>query len=954
MLPLRWAIAALLLPPVAALAQEKGKTPEPPITITLTTEPKWERRLAAAQDYIAEKDWQRATMILQSVLDAPDEAFVRVKRTGKDGKEITKRTTARAEAERMIRALPAEGIAYYRAAYKEAAAGLQKKAKDGDRKQNLEELARRFLYTDAGGEALEALAVAEFHAGHPQLAWRLGEQPPAILEKEPDPVYLMRSARGFDRLLDLRGGPDALSQPLLFKAALAFRAAGDPAKSERMWRTLQAKVAKEGFLANKHLKLEQLRQEIDGIATRPMFGGISSWSLQQGKGDVPYLRRQWEQPLFYEDSKGQAQDWIKKAQEMLSERGQALLPALHPIAAKANIPGKGARQLMIYRSHWGIHAVDINAGLLMWDADMKWSLEQMYKEPRTIQAIDNWKQGYQLIGRPNIVLENSVIGSLTSDGRLVYAVDDLPVPPVLGHLLKPPQGNPPLPWGREVNDAAYHNVLHAYELSSGKMLWVLGGPGGKPNPRDPKKELNDSYFLGPPLPLGGRLYAVTEKAKELRLAILDPRRGTVDRVVPLAKLRDSMLEDIWRRTHAAHPAYGEGVLLCPTNAGAIIGVDAIALAPKWAYLYRHDKEPPILDRERPEDFAASGGLDGWRNTGSIVVDGKVVFTAPDSAPIHCLKVKDGSHIWKAEKKPDDLYLAGVLGDKVLIVGKENCRALSITHGEQVWMIRTGLPSGRGIASDGRYYLPLKIGAETKLPEVCVIDIAKGQIVAHAKAREGQNGNTEAPGDLLFFDGKLLSQTATKIAGYPLLAMKLKEVDEALQRNPRDSIALIERARMRLDRGELSKAVEDLRIALAIGPPDAFREQARQQLFEALSALLLKDFNAREKDLKEYEELCTVERPKTEKGETERRRRRGIYLMVVARGYEQQGKLLEAVRAYQAIAEKANPNDLMPAPDDPGVKVAPDRWAIGQIEGLLKRATPAQRKQLEEELEKRRK
>src|SRR5262245_4301448 len=200
MSPLRWAIAGLLIVPYVAAAQEKDKTPEPPITVPLPSEAKWERRLAAAADYIAEKDWQRATMILQSVLDVPDDVFVQVKRPGKDGKEITYRTSAHAQAERMIRELPAAGLAYYRRAFQKSAADLLKQAEAKDRRQRLEEVARRFLYTDAGGEALEALAIAEFQVGHPQLAAVLREQPPALPGMGPDAYHLVRAALAFDRL----------------------------------------------------------------------------------------------------------------------------------------------------------------------------------------------------------------------------------------------------------------------------------------------------------------------------------------------------------------------------------------------------------------------------------------------------------------------------------------------------------------------------------------------------------------------------------------------------------------------------------------------------------------------------------------------------------------------------------------------------------------------------------
>jgi tetratricopeptide (TPR) repeat protein len=290
---------------------------------------------------------------------------------------------------------------------------------------------------------------------------------------------------------------------------------------------------------------------------------------------------------------------------------------------------------------------------------------------------------------------------------------------------------------------------------------------------------------------------------------------------------------------------------------------------------------------------------------------------------------------------------------VVIVGKENCRGLGLADGKEIWSVAPGLPSGRGIASDNLYYLPLKSAAATREPEICVIDIAKGKVVTHVQARKNLDGKTDVPGNLLFFEGRLLSLTPAQILAYPLVAAKLEAIDKAIQKNPRDAAALIERGRMHYDRGDLSKAVEDLHSALANKPVPELRERARLFLFETLTAFLQKDFDAREKDLKEYEELCSVEKLTNNQTTFEERRRRAVYLLVVGHGYEKQGKPVEALRAYLDFAAQARPEQLMPSPEDPAVKVAPHAWARGQVQDLLQRATPEQRKLLEEEIEKRR-
>src|SRR5205823_313567 len=88
------------------------------------------------------------------------------------------------------------------------------------------------------------------------------------------------------------------------------------------------------------------------------------------------------------------------------------------------------------------------------------------------------------------------------------------------------------------NFQALENDVHcsrltALELDTGRVLWTIGGrsPAAGRDNTEEKKETNvagqdllDTFFLAPPLPLGGKLYLLVEKNTELRLVCLDPTR----------------------------------------------------------------------------------------------------------------------------------------------------------------------------------------------------------------------------------------------------------------------------------------------------------------------------------------------------------------------------------------------------------------------------------------------
>jgi hypothetical protein len=171
--------------------------------------------------------------------------------------------------------------------------------------------------------------------------------------------------------------------------------------------------------------------------------------------------------------------------------------------------------------------------------------------------------------------------------------------------------------------------------------------------------------------------------------------------------------------------------------------------------------------------------------------------------------------------------------------------------------------------------------------------------------------------------------------------------------PNSAEVLTERGELRLDRGDLQGAVEDLSAALKNSPPAELKAKARAKMFDTLTEFLQRDFNAAEKYVKEYEELCTVDLSdattdqEREQRQAETRRRRANYLFLVAKGKESQRKLVEAFEKYQEFGAVAGgTTELFTVIDEPTVKAAPDVWAQGRIAAMVAEATPAERAPLE--------
>jgi outer membrane protein assembly factor BamB len=928
--------------------------------ISLPRDNKLKSQIEAAVDYIREEDWVLATEILQKLVAIKEDVFAKLPRKTPDGKDTEIWTSVRAEANRLIASLPPKGLAFYQLTYGPKAAEMLKEAKATNKPEVLALIMRLYLHTNAGAEATDLLGTYHLDRGN-----------------------FSTASRCFSLLLG-RPGADKLAPVTLFKAAYAFHQTGaveDKLAEEQAWKQLASRVRDVKLGDGGPRSIEDLQA---GVAASvrpageiyandcPLYRGNASRSAQ-GIGSYAFMEPRWSKSGLRGDRESSdTARWLRAAEEHLKRNNQPVLPSFFPVTAtvlRRNTATDRTEKtpLLIYRSNWGIHAVHMKSGQLEWETPSAWSLDRMTLGGGTkSNAIHVWMQfylqpGLQMGVRPGFIFENSTIGTLSTDANFVYAVEDLQVPPPAspygiefgGRGIAPGMNH----FSPEISDAVQHSRLQAFEIATGKLKWELGDPSRQ-------DELSDCYFLGPPLPIGGKLYVLTERQQELRLACIDPT--PTPRIVAmqtLATTREKMQADVTRRTEAAHLAYSEGILVCPTNAGAVLGVDLLSNSLVWAYPYREKAETeewrPGMARGVPPAWAPDGRVGGpspaqqWKVTAPVIVDGKVIFTAPDSRALHCVNLRDGAPLWKVQRAEDDQYLAGVFGGRVLIIGKKSAHALSLEKGETLWTVETGMPSGQGVASENIYYLPLKEAGQGKEPEICAIDVEKGRVVAHTKSRK-----KEVPGNLLFYEGDVISQTATDVVAFPQLKVKLAEIDELISKNPDDPLGLTERGVLRLDEGNLQGAIDDLDKALGNRPDARTEERARGKLFETLTEFFQQNFDKAERYLARYEELCKVpvsdgasESDRTA-AETEERRRRANFLCLVAKGKESQGKLIEAFEYYQQFSAAAGSQELISVVDEPAVRAAPDVWSQGRIAAMAANAAPEVRKPLEERLAKR--
>jgi outer membrane protein assembly factor BamB len=931
--------------------------------------------LEYVDDQIRVKQWEKAALQLQKLVSIHPDRFAVVKRKGANGQEYEVPTGVVLEANRLLATLPEPGIQAYRDLYSTDSERYLKEAKEStgveDRLAKLGLVARNYLNTDAGAQAADLLGAYYLDRGE-----------------------FTAASTWYGRLMNRNGGMDKMPPTALFRAAYAFRQSNDKANEEQVWKAFNARSIREVRLGDDSKSIDELQDYLAALSPNVSDYVAHNWPnflgganrTNKGEGGAPFLVREGAQPTDVLDDparRDKIAQFLSDAEKKNNSVGQVILPPSFPVAAQA-VKSTGEKvQLAVFPTASGLFAADVQHGNLRLKGrvSLQGRLDWMLQQSNGEHTLGQWKQNYvDQNQRPSIFFENSTINTISTDGTFVYAIEDLAVPlPAIyrnqGGVMPP--GVPGNPWGfsEEIMKANGHSQLKAFELASGlKLAWQLG---------DEKSELNDCYFLGAPVSVNGKLYVLVDKQGELLLATLETVKETVNgrpnykakvlSTLSLGTARDSKLQsDVLRRVHAAHLAYGDGVLVCPTNLGYIIGIDLLQNSLLWAYPYREKPEDSeLIGGPGGPGFPGKGGRGfpnpgmvnpgspppiGWQACAPIIQDGKVVFTAPDSKSLHCINLKDGSPVWSKARDNDDLYLGGVVDGKVVVVGKKVTRAYTLAgKGGQpleAWQaLATGLPSGVGAASDNVYYLPVRDSVQTHEPGIVAIDVDKGVLAGFCKSRDKDAaGKPVVPGNLVFFEGTVLSQSNTEIVAYPQLKAKVDEMTKLLEVNPNDPKGRFDRGELRLEEGNLEGAVQDLlQVTKNEAPkehPD-LPEKAKKKLYETLTDYFKNDFNAAEKYQADYDALCRID--PASKDQAEARRRRAHYLCLVAEGKKGQRKLVEAFEKYQEMTTLAAADELMALPDDPQVKAVPDVLAQGRIAALVAGATEAERQPLEQRM-----
>lgn len=808
---------------------------------------------------------------LQSIIDRDDDVFLRF-----ETQPVP--CGAHALASRILGALPAQALATYETLYGKEAAQLLEAARSGANPDLLAGVVRRFYFTEAGFAAGNHLAAYWTDHGCNELAWSWWQR---VLD---EPAH-SRRIRAIDRV----------------QGAWCCQRLGNTNRACELLEPLGDEQTVT--VAGRKVSIGRLRTLLSQPANRTaanagsQFASLNEDGHVSGSGSLPVLSR----PLWRTTLAGEQSRHI----ETLAQAWESfqLLNGL-PIGTSQAPLVVGDR--LVYRDYEGLRAIDVSSGKLLWHYPCASSLA---REISTRQAVPGE-------GNPdphNVmrhVVGNSTLGALASDGNFVFAIDRIEgdVAPAATPAPSGTDASPPSQ--RQSNELAAFDLAGA--ASEIKPRWIAGG---RKTESGEARILAGHYFLGPPLPVGDRLFAVSEYNEVLYLSCIRSESGNLVWSQVVCSVPQPIAVDQQRVALVCTPVYGGGIVVCPTQAGVLVAVDSLSGKLLWAASH-DDGEPQQRQHITAWPYAARRriGHAGYVNL-PVIRGTSIVYLPAHSDHLSCLDLASGQTRWRVRREDLEAstateYVAAVSDESVVVVGRRKCRGLALETGSEKWTVRLGSsPTGRGVCLGENYFVPLDDG------RVICLAVESGRATA-APTTPGalRLGNLAAGRDLI------VSMGTREIAVYPQARNVLEHLETELAKAPLQAPRLLEVAELDLTVGRFDRAEKTLEevLRLAAGAPEAARAaDLLRELLSSRVALAGRPVDCRQTEaaLERLAHLSTTPE------------QRGRYLLERFRESYKRGDMPSALVAARELAA-IDLGSLLEAAGDPSRKAAPQVLAAG--------------------------
>ena len=866
--------------------------------------------LEQAIDHIDSKNWDFAIRQLRFVLDRPLSISV----STAEGKTVP----ARWIANELIDRFPPDVLQRYQNLYNPSALQAWEQAMVSGYPDDIVDLATRYFHTESG--YLAADYTANWHRDRQELGMAL--------------YWLNR--------LQKSGAPITRQAPWKMKRAQLIKQIGSKEEGEKISQEIAAVIREiplAGLSRSPEMWLKKVRP-VEPLA--PAFP--TDWPMLYGTpdrtgrvvGGKPLLLKRWTAPTTNNKAIHDKIEEVVIELESMSHT-PAGIPTLQPIA----INGKA-----IFRSFRGVQVLDISTGKRIWESRDRISPEQelMGQAAQNLIARGLWNersggaQPSSLLTRSvgtsdrnalvSLLYRDGIFGQVSSDGKRLFVIEDQIILHTGSYSSYSTNNVKVDNYWRDWSS----NSLTAYNLETGRAEWMIGG---RQLDELFSKPLSGHHFFGPPTPYGDELFIISEKDDAIHLQVLDAATGHPKWSTLLSYIDTPIYNDKTRRWWPASVSIQGGVIVCPTTSGWLVGVDKISHSILWTYRYvkRQNVDEERMASANPKYSYPQSLNARWSPSAPIISQNKVVFTPPESvstsdACLVCVDLLTGDEKWRIQKPFDGIYLAGTYENQVVIVAKKKLYHYSLETGSLLKTseffkadLETALPSGFGFFKDGSYYLP------TNQRMLLEIDLNTTKVVN----RFFQHEEDVSLGNLLLYQGQLLSLSPTGLVCYEQKDRIENEIRERKLKDPNDAWALTREADIHLIRRNYDAALKLLKPLVDSNIPEDLKARYQSNLLTCLEEVIREDLSSiahTEKEFSRTDDLNLLQQQSESQQEQLVFHQLDIDRMVHAQQYE---------AAYQRCRELYNTIELSQTGSDSSKLQAPLRsWLSNTIQTIYQK------------------
>lgn len=865
------------------------------------------KRLRRAEERAKAGDYKSAVLIIQNLLDRKNDSMIRTEK----GEWVS----VRQRVNDLMAKLPENFHTFYRVKYGgQARIELADSLKNGDAR-GLAEVATRYFYTKAGREASRRLAVLALDRGDYGIA-----------------------ARWYARLLGSRH--NEADDPLwMLQAAYAFRRTGDNAGAQKLLKEIESKTAGRALaVGGRKIDPRKWLAKVSEEKSTPdqmrewwtLFGNASRTG--RAIGGVPLLLSRWSKPTTYSHT---VKRKMKAVFQSLRDHNRALIPASIPLAVDGKI---------VFRTLRGVLVVDAETGDALWESRSGISAEELLS--KTSSSSNTYSRFARFRTRSEsestntdfhpatgLLFRNGNHGMLSSDGKQVFVIEKMALLPNLNQSRYGRSGSP------EDNDSYRRswltNKLTAYDLKTGRPNWEIGGRRRKESFDLP---LAGTFFLGVPVADAGELFVIGEQDNRIRLHVLDAETGKPKWSRLIAYSDTKISKDSVRRWLSAQVAVRNGVIVCPTTVGWMVGVDRTNGAILWGHRYSKPQQGRRHEHGQSTNNLSPKPLNGrWLTSAPVIASGHVVFTPQEEETIVCLRLRDGKQVWKIPKS-NYLYLAGTFEGNVVLVGKTAVTAVSLEKGATTWTLKlpkaSGVqsqvsvpPSGMGVAVGNDYHLPLHSG------ELWTIDLTSGAVKSKYYLPKPHGTQPVGLGNLVMYRGQVVSLTPWGITSYEQRDALFAKIKQRKAKQPQDAWSALKEAEIALLKRKFDEAMASLKIVESAKLDDDMRSRYRQAMLRTLTAVVRSDFKQHDAEFRRLKEFAESDDEKFS------------LMRLTAERQQARGDYPEAFNAYRMLA-KSFGERIVRRNQKGHVELTARRWAEGKLLDVWQQMSPDARKKID--------